>query len=42
MSEKESRKDLHADQESVLGPLLFSSYTGELERIVMKYKPGFH
>ena len=29
-------------QESVLGPLLFSLYTGDLERIVMKYKLGFH
>ena len=26
---------------SVLGPLLFSLYTGDLERIVMKYKLGF-
>ena len=29
-------------QRSVLGPLLFSLYTGDLERIVMKYKLGFH
>ena len=29
-------------QGSVLGPLLFSLYTGGLERIVMKYKLGFH
>ena len=29
-------------QGSVLGPLLFSLYTGHLERIVMKYKLGFH
>ena len=27
---------------SVLGPFLFSLYTGDLERIVMKYKLGFH
>ena len=27
---------------SVLGPLLFSLYTGDLERKVMKYKLGFH
>ena len=29
-------------QRSVLGPLLFSLYTGNLERIVMKYKLGLH
>ena len=29
-------------QGSVLRPLLFSLYTGDLERIVMKYKLGFH
>ena len=29
-------------QESVLRPLLFFPYTGELERIVMKHKLGFH
>ena len=29
-------------QVSVLGPLLFYLYTGDLERIVMKYKLGFH
>ena len=29
-------------QGSVLGPLLFSLYTGVFERIVMKYKLGFH
>ena len=29
-------------QESVLGPLLFSLYTGGLERIVLKNKLGFH
>ena len=29
-------------QGSVFGPLLFSLYTGNLERIVMKYKLGFH
>ena len=29
-------------QESVLRPLLFFPYTGELERIVMEHKLGFH
>ena len=29
-------------QGSVFGPLLFSQYTGDLERIIMKYKLGFH
>ena len=29
-------------QGSVLGPLLFSLYTRHLERIVLKYKLGFH
>ena len=29
-------------QGSVLRPLLFSLYTGDLERIVLKYKLGFH
>ena len=29
-------------QEAVFGPLLFSLYTGDLEKIVMKYKLGFH
>ena len=29
-------------QRSVLGPLLFSLYTGDLERKVMKYKLGYH
>ena len=29
-------------QGSVHGPLLFSLYTGDLEKIVMKYKLGFH
>ena len=29
-------------QGSVLGPLLFSLYTGDLERKVLKYKLGFH
>ena len=29
-------------QGSVFGPLLFFLYTGHLERIVMKYKLGFH
>ena len=29
-------------QRSVLGPLLFFLYTGDFERLVMKYKLGFH
>ena len=29
-------------QRSVLGPLFFSLYTGDLERIVKKYKLGFY
>ena len=29
-------------QGSVLGPLLFSLYTGDLERRVMNYRLGFH
>ena len=29
-------------QGSVLGPLLFSLYTGNLEKIILKYKLGFH
>ena len=29
-------------QRSVFGPMLFFLYTGNLERIVMKYKLGFH
>ena len=29
-------------QRSVLGPLLFSLYARDLERIVLKYKLGFH
>ena len=29
-------------QGSVLGPLLFSLYTGNIEKIVLKYKLGFH
>ena len=33
---------LYFASESVLEPFLFSLYTGELERIVRKYKLGFH